>query len=79
VIPEQDRETDKGRERGIGAVMSAHRGETFHTETDDAKLTLQLEKARRRFEDSQPTTRYRFVTVQTEPLPEDPQPSIQAP
>jgi hypothetical protein len=78
VIPEQDRETDKSRERGIGAVMSAHRGETLHTETDDSKLTLRLEKARRRFEDGQPTTRYRFVTVQKEPLPEDaPQPGAQ--
>ena len=35
VIPEADRDSDLGRERGMGVVLSAHRDETFHVETED--------------------------------------------
>jgi hypothetical protein len=71
VIPEQDRDSDRGRERGIGVVLSAHQGEKFEVENEDEKLTLRLQKARRRFDGAEPTTRYRFVVLDREPLPED--------
>jgi hypothetical protein len=71
VIPEHELGTDQGRERGIGVVLSAHRDETFAVETDDEKLTLRLERARRRFDGGEPKTRYRFVAFQRQPIPED--------
>ena len=45
VIPEADRDSDAGRERGIGVVLSNHQDETFRVETEDERLTLRLEKA----------------------------------
>lgn len=72
VIPEHDRDTDQGRERGIGVVLSAHRDETFDVETDEERLTLRLEKLRRRFDGAEPTTRYRFVVLDKTMIPEDP-------
>ncbi|MBA4066676.1 MAG: hypothetical protein C0501_23815 [Isosphaera sp.] len=71
LIPEGDRDTDAGRQRGIGIVFTAHDGETYAVETDDLPLTLRLEKARRRF-DGPPSTRYRFLTVDTTPPAETP-------
>jgi hypothetical protein len=71
VIPEHELGTDQGRERGIGVVLSAHRGETFLVETEDEKLSLRLERARRRFEGGEPKTRYCFVAFQRQPIPED--------
>ncbi|MBI1372259.1 MAG: hypothetical protein GC159_05795 [Phycisphaera sp.] len=68
LIPTADRDTAKGRERGIGVIMSKHRDETFNVETDDVRLVLRLEKARRRFESS-PSTRYRFVQLEAYELP----------
>jgi hypothetical protein len=74
VIPEHGRDTDKGRERGVGVVLSAHQGETFFVETDDETLNLRLEKRRARFDGGQPTTRYMFVVQERSPIPEDPTP-----
>jgi hypothetical protein len=71
VIPDHDRETDMSRARGIGVVLSAHRDETFEVESDDAKLTIRLEKRRGRFDGEEPSTRYRFSVVAREALPED--------
>jgi len=72
VIPEADRNSDLGRERGIGVVLSAHRDETFHVETEDRRTVLRLERARRRFEEGRdPSTRYRFVVLREEVIPED--------
>jgi hypothetical protein len=78
IIPAADRDSDRGRERGIGVVLSAYVQETFHAQTDDERLTLQLEKARRRFESGQPATRYRFRVLTREPLPEDPEEAVGA-
>jgi hypothetical protein len=72
VVGEHDRGTDQGRARGIGVLLSAHRGETFEVETEDQKMTLKLEKARRRFDGFEPSTRYRFVVLGRAALPEDP-------
>jgi hypothetical protein len=73
VIPRGDQTSDKGRERGIGVVFSAHRDETLHGETDRERLTLRLDRARRRFEKGQPSTRYRFCVVDREQRPIDPE------
>jgi hypothetical protein len=71
VIPETERENDASRTRGIGKVLSAHDKETFAVETDAHRLTLRLEKIRRRWDGSQPQWRYRFVTVGFRELPVD--------
>jgi len=72
VIPEADQETEKGRERGIGVVLSTHREETFHAETDTEEITLQLFKARRRFEEGkEASTKYMFKVLTRKPLPLD--------
>jgi hypothetical protein len=68
LIPEADRGNDEGRRRGIGVILSVHREETFATETDTEKLTLQLEKGRKRSH-SEGKTHYRFVVISREPLP----------
>lgn len=71
VIPPADRGTDSGRQRGIGVVLSAHQDETFEVATEDEILTLRLEKARRRFEGDDPSTRYRFACLSREAVPVD--------
>jgi hypothetical protein len=71
-IPEADQATDDGRTHGIGVVLTAHRDETFHSETEDEHLVLRLRKARRRFEEGkEPSTRYRFDVLDREMIPED--------
>lgn len=59
IIPAADRDSERGRERGIGVVLSAHRGEKFPVMTDDERMTLRLEKTRRRFDGGEPSVRYR--------------------
>lgn len=71
LIPEADRDTSKGRARGLGVVLSAHREETFEIETDDEVVQMQLHKDRRRFEGGRPTWRYRFNIIAKQPIPED--------
>jgi hypothetical protein len=77
VIPAADRDSEEGRKRGIGVVLSAHRDETFVVEDEKHKLTLRLEKKRARWDGGEPHVRYRFVkmaeeemTVEEEPLPD---------
>ena len=71
IIPAGDRDSDEGRRRGIGRVLSSHEDETFIAENDAAKLTLKLERFRRRFDGGEPHYRYRFVKVTEELLSED--------
>jgi len=71
VIPRGDQDSHKGRERGTRIVLSAHDKETFHAETDNELLVLQLQRARRRFEGGAVSTRYRFEVVERRPLPAD--------
>lgn len=74
VVPQGDRDTDLGQERGVGVVLSAHRGETYSVETEDRHLVVRLEKARRRFDEGEePQTRYRFARLRAEEIPEDPE------
>jgi hypothetical protein len=73
VVPKGDRDNESSRQRGIGVVFAAHREETFSAESEDEWVQLRLEKARRRFTLSgQPETRYRFLVLRREPIPEDP-------
>jgi hypothetical protein len=72
VIPAADRDNDLARERGAGVVLSAHAQETFTVATDDERLVLRLEKARRRLDaGGEPHTCYRFTVVSREEVPED--------
>ena len=71
VVGEHDRDTDQGRARGVGVALSAHRDETFEVETEDERLLLKLERARRRFAPGGPSTRYRCAVVGRTPAPED--------
>jgi hypothetical protein len=71
IIPSGERNSEKGRERGIGVVFSAYQDETFNGETDDERLVVRLEKARRRFDRAAPCVKYRFVVVSRETIPED--------
>jgi hypothetical protein len=72
LIQLNDRDTDKGRERGIGVTLSAHVDETFSVGTEDKRIVLQLKTARRRFETGgEPHTRYKFEVLKEELIPED--------
>jgi len=71
IIPPGDQDSAEGRKRGIGVVLSAHRGETFSVETDSEVLHLRLEKKRSRFGEKQVHVRYRFVVEEKVPLDED--------
>jgi hypothetical protein len=74
IIPAHDLDTDKSRARGMGVVLSRHRDETFHVEVDDVRVTLRLEKARRRFNGAEASTRYRFTALAREVLQDDDDP-----
>jgi hypothetical protein len=69
IIPAADRDSDQGRRRGIGVVLSAHRDETFVRVGDNSRLTLRLEKKRARWGGSEPHVRYRFAKIAEEELP----------
>ncbi|APZ90545.1 hypothetical protein [Fuerstiella marisgermanici] len=71
VIPIGDQESFESRKRGLGVVLSAHRNEAFHVETESERLTLRLEKSRKRHDGEPPHVRYRFVVVSREAIPTD--------
>ena len=72
VVPDADRGTDLGQERGIGVVLSAHRDESFDVVTEDEAIGLRLEKTRRRFvAGEEPQTRYCFRVLRRDAMPED--------
>jgi hypothetical protein len=72
-IPAADRNSDEGRARAIGKVLSAHEGETFIAQTEDQTLTMRLEKRRFRLQAQEDAkTRYRFVVIEAIPAAEDP-------
>ena len=73
ILPEADRDSDLGRERAMGVVLSAHRDEIFVVETEDMRMAFRLKKARLRFDEGEePTTRYKFDVLGEEEIPEDP-------
>ena len=69
LIPERDRENGDSQARAMGIVTSAHEQETFTAESESHRLTLQLQKVRRRQNGEEAKVCYRFVLVGTEPLP----------
>jgi hypothetical protein len=71
LIPEADRENEKSVARAVGILFSAHLDETFAVETEDARLSLQLQRARRRFENGVSSTRYQFEVLSQTALPPD--------
>ena len=71
IIPVADRDSEEGRKRGIGVVLSAHRDETFVVDDDNRRLTLRLERRKARFDGKEPHVRYRFAVVAQEDLPEE--------
>jgi hypothetical protein len=71
ILPEAD--SDLGRERQMGLLLTGHREEIFVVESEDRRLALRLKKARRRFDaGEEPTTRYLFEVLGEEEIPEDP-------
>jgi hypothetical protein len=75
LVPVADRDSVRGHARGIGVVLSAHIDETFVSQTENEKMTFQLNKVRRRFAaGEQATTRYKFEVLSHEAIPEDAEP-----
>ena len=64
IIPPGDQDSDAGRMRGIGTVLSAHESETFVFEDDERRLVLKLEKKRGRFGEGQPHPHFQFAVVE---------------
>ena len=70
LIPTNERDTDKGRERAIGVLLKPSIGETFEVATDTTRYTLKLEGGIRRWvQGKNPHVRYRFVVQAEEELP----------
>ncbi len=59
--------------RGPFSVRDREESVPPDAETDDERVTLHLEKARRRFtQGEEPSTRYQFAVLGREAIPEDP-------
>jgi hypothetical protein len=72
LIPANERDTEKGRERAIGVLLKPLRGETFEAETEAKKYRLRLEGGLRRWQAGEtPHVRYRFVVLDETELPEE--------
>ena len=70
LIPANEQDTDKSRQRAIGVLMKPLRGETFEVATDTMRYTLKLEGGLRRWvQGKNPHVRYRFVVEADEDLP----------
>lgn len=75
LFTQADRDTAKGRERGIGIVLKRHLNETFAAEREDEKsgryrITIRLQGGVRRWDSGQnPQTRYVFEVLSEEPVP----------
>ena len=70
LIPTNERDTDKSRERAIGVLLKLLRGETFEVVTDTKRYTLKLEGGLRRWvQGKNPHVRYRFVVQEEHELP----------
>lgn len=67
-----DRGSDRGRERGIGIVLTNHLEETFVARRASKRLNVQLEGGNRRWiKGRNPHVRYRFEVLSTERIPLD--------
>lgn len=70
-IPVGDQDSDAGRRRGAGVVLSACRDEVFQVDMEDEHVTLKLERRRTRCDDGKPHVQYRFAVLDRESLEEE--------
>ena len=69
LIPTNERDTDKGRERAIGVLLRPLGGETFEVATDTKRYTLKLEWRNRRWVQGKIAhVRYRFEVLEEQEL-----------
>jgi len=67
-----ERDTEKGRQRGIGVVLKRHVDETFEVKTEKMFFRLRLVGGNRRWlTGKNPHVRYKFEVLNEEPVPED--------
>jgi hypothetical protein len=72
LIPANERDTDRGRERAMGLILKKHLGETFEAVTEAQKLVVRLEGGYRRWHrGGKPHTRYVFTVLTETPVPLD--------
>jgi hypothetical protein len=70
LFPNHERDTEKGRERAIGVLLSRHLEESFEARTEAKRLRLRLEGGFRRWvKGENPHTRYVFKVVEEETRP----------
>jgi hypothetical protein len=70
LIPPNERDTAKGRERAIGVVLSPLRGETFEAKSETRRYKLRLEGGLRRWVvGKNPHVRYLFEVLEEEEIP----------
>jgi hypothetical protein len=75
LIPTNERDTEKGRQRAIGVLLSPLRGETFEASTETRRYRLRLEGGLRRWEPrGNPHVRYRFEILEEHELPVEGEP-----
>jgi hypothetical protein len=72
IVPTNEQDTEKGRERAIGVCLKPLVGETFEVETDTRRLKLRLEGGLRRWIRGKiPHVRYLFAVIREEAMPID--------
>jgi hypothetical protein len=70
LIPANERDTDKSRERAIGVLLKPLLEVTFEVTTDTKRYALKLEGGLRRWvQGKNPHVRYQFVVLEEEALP----------
>ena len=70
LITNHERDTEVGRARAIGVILSKHLGETFTATTDAKRMRVKLEGGLRRWRKGEdPDKRYVFTILQEEDLP----------
>jgi hypothetical protein len=69
LIQTNERDTERGRERGIGVLLSRHLEETFEAVTDTERIHVRLNGGYRRWGGQNPHKRYYFEVLQRELLP----------
>ena len=69
LIPANERDTDKSRERAIGVLLKPLIGETFEVTTETKRYTLRLEGGLRRWvQGKNAHVRYRFEVLEEQEL-----------
>ena len=67
-----ERDSEKGRERGIGVVMKKHLDVTFEASSETTRYRFRLEGGFRRWDRGKsPHTRYVFMILNEEEIPAD--------